>query len=183
MQLTGQDIYGATLGIIGMGRLGEALARRAKGFNMKVLYHNRSRKPSAEADLGLSYVEMKTLLQVSDFICIMIPYTPETKNLIGESELSMMKPTSILINTARGGIVNETALYQALKSGTIWAAGLDVFEHEPVSINHPLLTLPNVVTLPHIGSASIKTRMSMAELAAENLLLAINKQTPKYVVV
>jgi glyoxylate reductase len=183
MQLTGQDIYGATLGIIGMGRIGEALARRAKGFDMNMLYYNRSRKLKVEEDLGLTYVEMDMLLQEADFVCIMTPYTPETKNLIGERELSMMKPTSILLNTARGGIVNEAALYNALKQGTIWAAGLDVFEQEPVLLDHPLLTLQNVVTLPHIGSASIKTRMSMAELAAENLLLAINNQTPKFVVV
>ena len=183
MQLTGQDIYGATLGIIGMGRIGEALVKRAKGFDMKVVYHNRSRKLNVEADLGVTYVEMNTLLQESDFICIMTPYTPETKDLIGEYELSMMKPTSILINTARGGIVNEAALYKALKHGTIWAAGLDVFEQEPVSLDHPLLTLPNVVTLPHIGSASIPTRMAMANLAADNLLLAVNNQTPRYVVV
>lgn len=183
MQLAGQDIYGAALGIIGMGRIGEALARRAKGFNMNILYYNRSRKPIVEEELGLQYTEMDQLLQEADFVCIMTPYTPETNNLIGERELSLMKNTSILINTARGGIVNEDALYDALKNGDIWAAGLDVFEKEPVSLDHPLLTLPNVVTLPHIGSASIKTRMKMAELAAENLLLAIKNQTPKHVVV
>lgn len=183
MQLAGQDIYGATLGIIGMGRIGEALARRAKGFDMNILYYNRSRKPVVEEELGLQYAEMDPLLQEADFVCIMTPYTPETNNLIGERELSLMKNTSILINTARGGIVNENALYDALKNGSIWAAGLDVFEQEPVPLDHPLLTLPNVVTLPHIGSASIKTRMRMAELAAENLILAIRNQTPKNIVV
>lgn len=183
MQLAGQDIYGATLGIIGMGRIGEALARRAKGFDMNILYHNRSRKPVVEEELGVQYAEMDRLLQESDFVCIMTPYTAETNNLIGERELSLMKSTSILINTARGGIVNENALYHALKNGSIWAAGLDVFEQEPVSLDHPLLTLPNAVTLPHIGSASIKTRMRMAELAAENLILAIRNQIPKNIVV
>ncbi|WP_129729811.1 2-hydroxyacid dehydrogenase [Ectobacillus funiculus] len=183
LQLAGQDIYGATLGIIGMGRIGEALARRAKGFNMNILYYNRSRKPVVEKELGLQYTEMDELLQEADFVCIMTPYTPETNNLIGERELSLMKNTSILINTARGGIVNEDALYHALKNGVIWAAGLDVFEKEPVPLDHPLLTLPNVVTLPHIGSASIKTRMKMAELAAENLLAAIRNETPKHLVV
>ncbi len=183
LQLAGQDIYGTTLGIIGMGRIGEALARRAKGFNMNILYSNRSRKPVVEEELGVQYAEMDRLLQEADFVCIMTPYTPETNNLIGERELSLMKNTSILINTARGGIVNEDALYHALKNGDIWAAGLDVFEKEPVPLEHPLLTLPNVVTLPHIGSASIKTRMKMAELAAENLILAIKNQTPKHVVV
>jgi glyoxylate reductase len=183
MQLAGQDIYGATLGIIGMGRIGEALAKRAKGFDMKLFYHNRSRKQHTEQELGLEYVDMDTLLQNSDFVCILTPYTPETKDLIGERELSLMKNTAILVNTARGGIVNDEALYHALKDGSIWAAGLDVFEEEPVSLDHPLLTLPNVVTLPHIGSASIQTRMKMAELAADNLILGVQDQTPKHVVI
>jgi glyoxylate reductase len=183
MQLAGQDIYGATLGIIGMGRIGEALVKRARGFDMNIVYHNRSRKREAEQELGLEYVEMDTLLQNSDFVCVLTPYTPETKDLIGERELSLMKNTAIIINTARGGIVNEEALYSALKNKTIWAAGLDVFEDEPVSLDHPILTLPNVVTLPHIGSASIQTRMKMAELAADNLILGAQNQTPKHVVV
>ncbi|MDM5199004.1 D-glycerate dehydrogenase [Fictibacillus enclensis] len=183
MQLTGQDIYGSTLGIIGLGRIGESVARRAKGFDMDVLYYNRSRKPDVEKEYGLNYTDMDTLLKESDFVCILTPYSEETKNLIGQRELSLMKNTSILVNTARGGIVDEIALYESLKSGTIWAAGLDVFEQEPVSLDHPLLALPNVVVLPHIGSASVKTRMKMAELAADNLILALQSQTPKYVVV
>jgi glyoxylate reductase len=183
MQLTGQDIYGATLGIIGMGRIGASLAKRARGFDMDILYYNRSRKYDLEEDLYLKYTELDTLLSQSDFVCIMTPYTPETKNLIGARELSLMKDTAILINTARGGIVNEDDLFHSLKEREIWAAGLDVFEQEPVSIDHPLLTLPNVVTLPHIGSASIKTRMKMADLAADNLLLALQNQSPKHVVV
>jgi glyoxylate reductase len=183
MQLTGQDIYGATLGIIGMGRIGASLAKRARGFDMDILYYNRSRKYDLEEELNLKYTELESLLKQSDFICIMTPYTPETKNLIGSRELSLMKNTAILINTARGGIVNEEALFHALKEGEIWAAGLDVFEQEPVSLEHPLLSLPNVVTLPHIGSASIKTRMKMADLAADNLLLALQNQSPKHVVV
>jgi glyoxylate reductase len=183
MQLTGQDIYGATIGIIGMGRIGASLAKRARGFDMDILYYNRSRKYDLEEELNLKYTELESLLKQSDFICIMTPYTPETKNLIGSRELSLMKNTAILINTARGGIVNEEALFHALKEGEIWAAGLDVFEQEPVSLEHPLLSLPNVVTLPHIGSASIKTRMKMADLAADNLLLALQNQSPKHVVV
>jgi glyoxylate reductase len=183
MQLTGQDIYGATLGIIGMGRIGASLAKRARGFDMDILYYNRSRKYDLEEDLHLKYIELDSLLSQSDFVCIMTPYTPETKNLIGARELSLMKDTAILINTARGGIVNEEDLFHSLKRREIWAAGLDVFEQEPVSIDHPLLTLPNVVTLPHIGSASIKTRMKMADLAADNLLLALQGQSPKHVVV
>lgn len=183
MQLTGQDIYGATLGIIGMGRIGEAMAKRARGFDMNILYYNRSQKHELEQELNIKYRNLDDLLKESDFICILTPFTPETKNLIGTRELSLMKNTAILINTARGGIVNEDDLYHALKEGGIWAAGLDVFEHEPITHDHPLLSLPNVVTLPHIGSASVKTRMKMADLAAENLLLALQNQTPKHVVI
>ncbi|MCF2937157.1 D-glycerate dehydrogenase [Paenibacillus alkaliterrae] len=182
MQLTGQDVYGASLGIIGMGRIGEALARRAKGFNMRVLYHNRSRKEELEGSLGLVYTELDSLLEHSDFVSIMTPLTPETRHLIGERELKRMKPTAILINTARGGIVDEQALYDALLDGTIWGAGLDVFEEEPVSLDHPLLSLPNVVTLPHIGSASIRTRTRMAELAARSLLQGLTGDIPEHIV-
>lgn len=183
MQLTGQDVYGATLGIIGMGRIGASLAKRASGFDMDILYYNRSRKHELELEWNMTYTELDDLLKESDFICILTPFTPETKNLIGARELSLMKKTAILINTARGGIVNEDDLYHALKEGEIWAAGLDVFEQEPISLEHPLLSLPNVVTLPHIGSASVKTRMKMADLAADNLLLVLQNQRPKHVVV
>ena len=182
MQLTGQDIYGATLGIVGLGRIGEALAKRAKGFDMNVLYYNRSRKLSAEEQFGLEYREFTNLLKESDFVCVMTPLTPETKGLIGKRELAQMKKTAILINTARGGIVDEDALYEALVDGTIWAAGLDVFEQEPVDCNHPLLTLPNLVTLPHIGSASIQTRTTMAEVAADNLVDVLCDRIPKNLV-
>jgi glyoxylate reductase len=183
MQLTGQDVHGATLGIIGMGRIGEALVSRAKGFDMTCIYYNRSRKPEIEKELGVGYAEFDDLLKRADFICILTPYTNETKNLIGTRELSLMKSTSILINTARGGIVDEIALYEALSTKKIWAAGLDVFEEEPVNPKHRLLSLPNVVAIPHIGSASVNTRRKMAELAIENLLLGVNNQTPKSVVV
>lgn len=179
MQLTGQDIFGATLGIIGLGRIGEALSKRAKGFDMRVLYHNRTRKTDAEEKLGLEYTEMEKLLKEADFVCVMTPLTPETKGLIGRKELSLMKKSGILINTARGGIVDEEALYEALENGTIWAAGLDVFEQEPLDLTHPLLSLPNVVTLPHIGSASITTRTTMAELAADNLVDALEGRSPR----
>ncbi|MGP4079080.1 2-hydroxyacid dehydrogenase [Pseudalkalibacillus sp. R45] len=183
MQLTGQDIYGATLGIIGMGRIGEAVVKRAFGFGMNVVYHNRSRKQEAEKKYGITYVSMDQLLKKSDFICVLTPYTKETHDLIDEKELSLMKSTAILINTARGGIVNEEALYNALKDNKIWAAGLDVFEQEPIPLDHPLLTLPNVVTLPHIGSASIKTRLKMANVAADNLIKSLKNEKPEYVVV
>lgn len=178
MQLTGQDIHGATLGIIGLGRIGEAVAKRAKGFDMNVLYHNRSRNREAEGRLELHYTALHTLLRKSDFVCVLTPFTPETKNIIDKEELDLMKDSAIIINTARGGIVNEKALYQALKERSIWAAGLDVFEDEPVSTDNPLLTLPNLVTLPHIGSASIATRLKMADLAATNLLDALAGEEP-----
>lgn len=182
MQLTGQDIYGATLGIIGLGRIGEALAKRAKGFDMNVLYYNRSRKLKAEEELGIRYVDKETLLKSSDFLCILTPLTAETKNTIDKKELALMKPTSVLINTARGGIVNEDALYYALKNNEIWAAGLDVFEEEPITGEHRLLELPNVIALPHIGSASINTRTQMAHLAAVNLLQGVSGEKPKHLV-
>lgn len=178
MQLTGQDIYGATLGIIGLGRIGEALAKRAKGFDMNILYYNRSRKYEQEEKLGINFASLENLLAVSDFVCIMIPYTRETHHLINEEQLSLMKENAVLLNTARGGIVNEDALYHALKTKQIWGAGIDVFEHEPVALDHPLLTLPNVVTLPHIGSASIVTRTKMADLAITNLLQGVRNSIP-----
>ncbi len=181
-QLTGQDISGATLGIFGMGRIGEALAKRANGFDMKILYHNRHRNEQAEKTLGAMYVSKEELLQEADFVCLLMPYSEETRNFIAKEELQLMKPSAILINTARGGIVNEEDLYDALIQKQIWAAGLDVFEKEPVRLNHPLLRLPNVVTLPHIGSASIATRLNMAKLAAENLVDAVTGKTPKHVV-
>lgn len=169
MQLTGMDIHGATLGIIGFGRIGQAVARRAAGFGMNILYYNRSQKPDAEKETGARFSEFKDVLKESDFIIVLLPYSKEVHHLISAKELSLMKKTAVLINTARGGIVDEGALYDALTNGNLWAAGLDVFEKEPVDPGNPLLTLPNVVTLPHIGSASIATRMKMAGLAVENL--------------
>jgi glyoxylate reductase len=182
MLLTGQDVFGATIGIIGMGRIGEGVARRAKGFNMEILYYNRSRKNEVENELGATYVELNELLAQSDFVVILAPYTEETQNMISEKELALMKGSAILINVARGGIVNEMDLFTALKEQRIWAAGLDVFEQEPISLDHPLLSLPNAVLLPHIGSASIKTRTKMSELAAENMLQALNGDTPEHLV-
>jgi glyoxylate reductase len=182
MFMTGQDVYGATIGIIGLGRIGEAVAKRAKGFGMNILYYNRNRKQELEESLGLAYVDMKSLLRESDFVVILTPYTLETENLIGYDELSLMKETAVLINTSRGGIVNEEALFEALVNNKIWAAGVDVFKEEPVCVDHPLLTLPNVTVLPHIGSASVKTRTKMALVAADNLIEGLISGKPKHIV-
>lgn len=177
-QLVGRDVGGATLGIFGMGRIGSAVAKRATGFDMKILYHNRSRNAEAERLYGARYVSKQELLREADFVVILMPYTEETVGFIGARELGLMKNTAVLVNVARGGIVDETALYDALASGEIWAAGLDVFEVEPVDLAHPLLTLPNVVTLPHIGSATIGTRLGMAQLAAENVVRVLDGAGP-----
>ena len=179
MGYTGMDVGGATLGIVGMGRIGEAVARRAKGFDMRILYHNRSRKPEAEAEHGFEYADLDSLLKESDFVVILAPFTPETAGLIGSRELGLMKNSAVLINVARGGIVNEKALYSALKDGEIWAAGLDVFKTEPVPIDNPLLTLPNVTVLPHIGSASIKTRLGMMRLNAQAITDVLEGREPE----
>lgn len=168
MQLTGQDVFGSTLGIIGLGRIAEAVIKRAKGFDMKIIYHNRTRKREKETELDIEYATLNELLTVSDFVVILIPYSPSVHHLIGKNELALMKKEAILINSARGGLVDEEALYAALINGEIWGAGLDVFEQEPVPTEHPLLKIPNVVTLPHIGSASVKTRLKMGQLAADN---------------
>lgn len=177
---TGVDIYGATLGIIGMGRIGEAVMRRAKGFSMNVLYHNRKKKSEMEEMYGCRYAELPDLLAKSDFVLILVPYSEETKNMIGAQELSQMKESGILINVARGGIVDEVALYEALRSKTIHAAGLDVFETEPVALDHPLLTLPNLTVLPHIGSASVKTRMAMMDLNSKALVAFAKGEEPNH---
>ncbi|USG67433.1 D-glycerate dehydrogenase [Brevibacillus ruminantium] len=170
MLLTGQDIYGATIGIIGMGRIGEAVAKRATGFDMKILYHNRSRRPEAEAALGAKCRELDDLLREADYVVLMAPASQETRKLMGEREFSLMKPNAIFINSSRGTNVDEEALYLVLKEKRIWAAGLDVFEQEPIRADHPLLSLDNVVVAPHIGSASIATRTKMAMMTAENIL-------------
>lgn len=171
MFMTGQDISGATLGIVGAGRIGSAVAHRAKGFGMKILYSNRRPSPALEQEVGATYCELDDLLRLSDFVCVLVPLSPETRGMFGAREFSLMKPTAVFINSARGPIMDEQALYQALVAGKIWAAGLDVFEQEPIGPDHPLLSLPNVTALPHIGSALIQTRT--ATLAAENLVAAV----------
>ncbi|SDH72603.1 glyoxylate reductase [Alteribacillus persepolensis] len=180
--LTGQDIYQARLGIIGMGRIGEAVAKRGTGFDMDIVYHNRTPKKEAEQRLGARLVDMDELLQTSDFVCVMTPYTKETHHLIDKQAFDKMKSSAIFINTSRGGTVDEEALYNALKNGDIRGAGLDVFENEPISADHPLLSLPNVTALPHIGSASETTRKKMAEMTANHILQALRGETPDYIV-
>ncbi len=170
----GADVHGATLGILGMGRIGRAIARRgAHGFGMPVIYHNRSRLDAAvEADLGARYVGKEALLAEADHLVIVVPYSAESHHLVGAAELARMKPGATLTNIARGGIVDDAALAQALRSGTIAAAGLDVFEGEP-TVHPDLLALRNVVLTPHIASASLPTRKAMAHLAADNLIAAL----------
>lgn len=180
MQLTGCDVGGATIGIIGLGRIGQAVARRARGFGMRILYHNRRPDPAAEARLGATYRSLDDLLAEADFAVVLTPLTPATRGLIGARELALMRPTAVLINAARGGIVDEQALYSALKEGRIWAAGADVFEREPASPRHPLLSLPNFVGLPHIGSASVATRTKMATTAATNLVAGVTGRRPPH---
>ncbi len=181
MFLTGKEVYGATLGIVGIGRIGQAVAKRARGFDMKVLYYSKRRNPQVEEEIGARYVDKEALLRESDYVSLHLPLTPETRGFIGERELRMMKPTAVLINTARGAVVDERALCKALSEGWIWAAGLDVFEVEPLPMDSPLRTLPNVVLLPHVGSATVKTRTDMALLAAQNIrdyLLTGHVHTP-----
>jgi len=170
----GLDVHHRTLGIIGMGRIGETLAKRAAlGFDMQVLYHTRTRRTEAEDRLGLRYAELNELLSASDFVVLLTPLTPETQGMMNAGKFALMRKTGIFINISRGQTVVEPDLVEALRSGTIWAAGLDVFEKEPVPADHPLLSLPNVVALPHLGSATADTRWRMARLAADNLIEAL----------
>jgi glyoxylate reductase len=174
----GAEVHHATLGLVGAGRIGLAMAKRASGFDMRVLYHARHRlSPDDEALYRLTYVSLEELLQASDFVSLHVPYTAETHHLISTRELHLMKSTAILINTARGPIVDEKALAQALQKGVIAGAGLDVFEHEP-EVEPALLTMEQVVLLPHIGSASLKTRTLMATTASENIRAHIRGQYP-----
>ena len=174
----GQDVHHATLGIIGMGRIGQAIARRALGFDMRVLYHNRSRlDPAEEERLHATRVERDELLAASDFVVVMAPYSPATHHLVGGAEIARMKPTAILVNSARGGVVDDAALVQALRDKRIAGAGLDVFEGEP-NLHPGYLGLRNVVMTPHIGSASRATRLRMCRLAAQNLGAVLDGRDP-----
>lgn len=175
----GADIYGSTVGIIGMGRIGQAIARRSIGFDMNVVYHNRSRlTPDQEAYANNArYLGKEELLRTADHVVLVLPYSAASHHTIGAAELAMMKPTATLVNIARGGIVDDAALIEALKRGTIAAAGIDVFENEP-AFNPGFLDLKNVALTPHIGSASRPTRMAMATTAAKNLIAALSGQVP-----
>jgi glyoxylate reductase len=176
--LTGRDIYGATIGIVGAGRIGQAVARRAKGFNMKILYNNRSRKLEMEKTLGAKRVELDELLRESDFVSLHVALTKETTYLISAEKLALMKSTAYLVNNSRGAVVEEKALLEALKAGRIAGAGLDVFEQEPTPPTNPLLKQENVVVAPHISSGSIETRAKMSEMVAENLEAFFMGQNP-----
>ncbi len=177
--LLGRDVYDATLGIVGAGRIGTAVARRAKGFDMKILYYDVvPMPPEIEKELGAKRVDLDTLLRESDFVSIHVPLMKETHHLINEEKLRLMKKTAYLINNSRGPVVDEKALYKALKEGWIAGAALDVFEQEPTPMDNPLLKLDNVVVAPHISSASYETRSRMAEMVAENLVAFFEGKTP-----
>ena len=175
--MTGRDVNGATIGIVGAGRIGQAMVQRARGFNMKILYYNPSPRPELDAT-GAIRVELDDLLRQSDFVSLHVPLTKQTTHLINDEKLRLMKASAYLINTSRGPVIDEKALYEALKAGKIAGAGLDVFEQEPTPKNNQLLKLDNVVVASHISSASIETRAKMAELAAQNLLAFFTGKKP-----
>jgi glyoxylate reductase len=174
--LHGQEVYGATLGIIGMGRVGQQVARRARGFDMNVLYHNRNEIPQIASELGATYATLNDLLAQSDFVALNMPMKPDTNHMIGAKELAMMKPTAILINVARGGVLDHDALTEVLRNRGIWAAALDVTEPEPLPRDHPLLSMDNVVIAPHLGSATRKTRIGMVQRTIDNLIAGLTGQ-------
>ncbi|MEM2110793.1 MAG: glyoxylate reductase [Candidatus Bathyarchaeia archaeon] len=178
MMMLGQDVWGKTIGIIGLGRIGASVAKRAKGMNMRILYYDAYRNKKLERELGVEYVELETLLKEADFVTIHVPLLPSTRHLINEERLRMMKKTACLINTSRGAVVDEKALYKALSEGWIWAAGLDVWEKEPTDPSNPLLKLENVTAAPHIASASYETRTKMAIMAVENLIATLEGRIP-----
>jgi len=179
----GQEVSGATLGIVGMGRIGKVVAKRASGFDMRVLYHNRNQDKTAEAELGVEYASLDELLKTSDFVALNMPMTPETANMIGKRELDLMKPTASLINVARGGVLDHDALYDALHSRQIRSAALDVTEPEPLPRDHKLLGLDNIIILPHLGSATVQTRTGMAQRSADNLIAGLKgEEMPSRVV-
>jgi glyoxylate reductase len=171
--MLGREVHSSTLGIIGMGRIGRQVAKRAQGFGMTVLYHNRQRNAEAEIALGARYATKDELLAEADYVVLTVPLTAETRGLIGRAELAKMKPTASLVNVARGPVVDQDALVEALTAGKLHAAALDVTDPEPLPRDHPLLKLDNVIITPHLGSATVETRRRMAELAIQNLLAGL----------
>lgn len=180
--LLGQDIAGATLGIVGFGRIGKELARMASGFNMRILANDAYEDLNAAAEFGVTYVPLDELLAESDFVSLHVALTPETHQLIGDRELGLMKPTAVLINASRGPVVDTDALVAALEGGEIFAAGLDVTDPEPLPVDHRLVSLPNCIVAPHIASATVTTRDAMARLAANNLIDVLNGKMPEVIV-
>jgi glyoxylate reductase len=171
--MLGREVHGSTLGILGLGRIGEQVARRARGFGMVLLYHNRKRKPAAEEALGARYVSRDELLATADYVVLTVPLTEHTRQLIGRAELAKMKPTASLINVSRGAVVDTDALTEALASRRLYAAALDVTDPEPLPRDHPLLRLDNVIITPHLGSATEQTRHRMAEVSLDNLIAGL----------
>jgi glyoxylate reductase len=178
--LLGQDIFGATLGLVGLGRIGAAVARRARGFNLRVLYYDVVRQIELESELGLTFAPLEDLLRQSDFVSLHVNLSLATRGMIGARELGWMKPSAVLINTARGAVVDTHALYDALRHGKLGHAALDVTDPEPLPPGHKLLSLPNVTITPHIASASVATRTRMAMMAVENLAAGLKGEELPY---
>ncbi|HAL62180.1 MAG TPA: D-glycerate dehydrogenase [Chloroflexi bacterium] len=178
--LLGRDVHGATLGLVGLGRIGASVARRARGFAMRILYHDIARREDLERELGLIYTDFETLLGESDFVSLHVPLTEDTHHLMSKDQFGLMKPTAILINTSRGPVVDQQALYEALKSGRIASAAMDVTDPEPIAPDDPLLSLDNCLIVPHMASASIATRTKMATMAAENLIAGLRGEIPPH---
>jgi len=183
MMMVGTDVYGKTLGIYGLGRIGASVAKRAKGFDMKLIYHDAVRSVELEQKYGIEYVPMERLLRESDFISIHVPLLPETTKSIGRKEFRMMKKSAFVINTARGQVIDEAALVEALKDGIIAGAALDVFENEPLQKDSPLLKMENVIAVPHIASGSLETRVAMGVMAANNIAAALRNEVPPYILI
>jgi len=182
MMMVGSDVCGKTLGIYGLGRIGFAVAKRAKGFDMRLIYYDVIRNEKAEKELGIEYMPFEDVLRQCDFLTIHVPLLPETRHSVGEKQFNLMKKTAFVINNARGPIIDEPALIKALQEKRIAGAGLDVFWHEPIEKGNPLLKMDNVVILPHISSGSIETRTAMAMLAAENIVAGLKGEVPPAIV-
>jgi glyoxylate reductase len=178
MFMVGQEVHGAALGIVGAGRIGSAVARRAKGFNMRIRYYNRRRNEELERETGAEYRPFDDLLRESDFVVCLVPLNDETRGLFGYEQFRLMKRTAVFVNASRGPVVKELELVRALEDRLIWGAGIDVFEKEPIGADHPLLRFPHCVCIPHLGSSTIATRTRMATLAAENLVAALTGRRP-----